>query len=85
MRLQIKNPEARELAARLSRLTGKSMTTVVIEALRFQLSQQQRTQKQHVLCNELMAIGARCAAHIYDPTHATAHGDFLYEENGMPE
>ncbi|MCZ7665846.1 MAG: type II toxin-antitoxin system VapB family antitoxin [Chloroflexi bacterium] len=40
MALNIKSKEAHELAAKLAKLTGKSMTAVVTEALRTQLRQQ---------------------------------------------
>lgn len=84
MGLNIKNEEAHELAAELARLTGKSMTAVVIDALRTQLKQMQRYQERETRLEELMAIGERCAAHIQHPVTALQHGEILYDETGMP-
>jgi antitoxin VapB len=84
MGLNIKNKEAHELAAELAKLTGRSMTAVVIDALRVQMKQQQRYQDKETRLQELMAIGRRCAAHIHQPVTALQHGEMLYDETGMP-
>ena len=84
MGLNIKNKEAHELAAELAKLTGRSMTAVVIEALQTQLNQLQRYQDRETRLEELMAIGKRCAAHIHQPVTALQHGEMLYDETGMP-
>jgi antitoxin VapB len=84
MGLNIKNQEAHEMAAELAKLTGKSMTAVVIDALRAQLKQLRRHQEKEVRLEELMAIGKRCAAHIHQPVTALGHGEMLYDETGMP-
>jgi antitoxin VapB len=82
--LNIKNKEAHELAAELAKLTGRSMTAVVLDALRIQLKQLQRSQDKEARLQELMAIGKRCAAHIHHPVTALQHGEMLYDETGMP-
>jgi antitoxin VapB len=84
MGLNIKNEEAYELAAELARLTGRSMTAVVIDALRTQLKLMQRYQEKESRLDELMAIGKRCADHIHHPVTALQHGEILYDESGMP-
>jgi antitoxin VapB len=84
MGLNIKNEEAHELAAELANLTGRSMTAVIIEALRTQLKQTRRYQGRDERLEELMAIGKRCAAHIHQPVTALQHGEMLYDETGMP-
>lgn len=83
MGLNIKSKEAHELAAKLARLTGKSMTAVVTEALRTQL-RQQHYQEKETRVQELMAIGKRCAAHIHQPVTAVQHGAPLFDGRGMP-
>ena len=85
MALNIKNEEAHELAARLARLTGRSMTAVVVDALREQLDRVERQQSEIVLVQELMAIGRRCAAHMQQSISAVDHADLLYDERGMPQ
>ena len=84
MGLNIKNEEAHELAAELANLTGRSMTAVIIEALRTQLKQVRRYQDRDERLEELMAIGKRCAVHIHQPVTALKHGEMLYDETGMP-
>jgi antitoxin VapB len=85
MSLNIKNKEVYTLASDLAKLTGQSMTSVVLDALRLQrkrLSQQDNTETR---VQELMAIAARCAKHIRQPVSAVEHGDMLYDESGMPQ
>lgn len=84
MALNIKSTEAHELAAELAKLTGESMTAVVIDALRIQLKQLKRYQEKETRLQELMAIGKRCAAHIHQPVTALQHGELLFDEAGMP-
>ena len=84
MGLNIKNQEAQEVASDLAKLTGKSMTVVVIAALRIQLKQLQRSQDKETRRQELMTIGKRCAAHIHHPVTALQHSEMLYDEAGMP-
>ena len=84
MGLNIKNEEAHELAAELASLTGRSMTAVVIDALRTRLEQLRRSQEKETRLEDLMAIGKRCAAHIHQPVTALQHGEILYNEMGMP-
>lgn len=85
MSLNIKNTEAYELARELARLTGHSMTTVVLEALRQQREQLLLAQQKDVRVQDLMAIAQRCAQHITQPVKAVDHGDMLYDERGLPQ
>lgn len=85
MSLNIKNAEAYDLASELARMTGRSMTTVVLEALRQQRDEVLRQQQKAARVQELMAIAQRCAAHITQPAQAVDHGDLLYDAHGMPQ
>lgn len=85
MSLNIKNNEAYSLASELAKLTGQSMTAVVIDALRTKLEQIKNRQQQKRQVQEMMAIGKRCAAHIKQPIAAIDHGDMLYDDLGMPQ
>ena len=85
MSLNIKNREAYALASELARLTGQSMTAVVIDALRIRQAQIARQQQKEARVQELMSIAKRCAAHIRQPAPAVQHGDMLYDEYGMPQ
>ena len=85
MALNIKNPEAHALASELAELTGMSITAAVIEALRLQVAHYKQVPKeQQRLADELMLIGQRCATHLRQPAKSTDHGDWLYDEKGLP-
>ncbi len=83
MGLNIKNREAHLIAEELSKLTGESMTTAVTIALRERLDRV-RQERGLGLANRLLAIGKDCAVHIKEPFRSADHGDFLYDERGLP-
>ena len=85
MSLNIKNEEAYHLASELAKATGKSMTAVVLDALRGQWEQIRREEEKETRAQELMAIAQRCADHIEQPVAAVEHGDMLYDEHGLPQ
>ena len=60
--LNIKNNEADELARLLARKTGRSITEVVILALREQLRREEGRSSPADQLEELMEIGRHCAA-----------------------
>jgi antitoxin VapB len=61
MSLNIKDPEAHQLAQELSKATGETMTAAVTVALR-ERSRFRRSRKADATAAELLAIGTRCAA-----------------------
>lgn len=80
--LNIKDPEAHELASTISRSTGKSLTRVVIDALRIE---RQKIAPRDVNVNEVRAILARLrSVPDVDPRPSQAIIDDLYDENGLP-
>jgi antitoxin VapB len=81
MSLNIKSPEAHDLAAELARLTGESMTKAVTEALRERLEREKRKRDEDKLFAELMEIAEQCAA--YPRDHRSLE-EFLYDERGLP-
>lgn len=82
MSLNIKSPEAHELAAALARLTGESMTKAVTEALRERLEREKRKRDEDRRFAELMQIAEQCAA--YPRRGDRSLEDFLYDERGLP-
>lgn len=62
MPLNIKNPEADELARALAQVRGRSITDVVIESLRESLARESARVKPRSLKEELREIGKRCAS-----------------------
>lgn len=82
MSLNIKDPEAHQLAQAISRATGESMTSVVKEALRERYARIERV-RGRASVEELLAIADRAAAHVKRPY--ASHAELLYDENGLPK
>lgn len=81
--LNIKNEETCQLAREVAGLTGVSITSAVTLALREKLD---RLRQQRVgLAAELLRIGQECAAHLDEKTLMLDHGEFLYDEMGLPK
>jgi len=83
MTLNIKDPEAHELARKLAARTGESMTRAVTEALRERLARLSRNQQPETAAQELLAIGRRCASSL--KAKPVDHGSLLYDERGLPK
>lgn len=83
MTLNIKDPEAHELARKISEQTGETMTRAVTEALRERLSRLNISRKSIGTADELLAIGRRCAATL--KRKPVDHAALLYDENGLPK
>lgn len=84
MGLNIKNEEACRLAGELARLTGESKTGAITIALRERLARERCSRDADALARELHIIGERCAQLVGPGPVATAHGDALYDERGLP-
>lgn len=83
MALNINNEETRRLAVELAELTGETMTGAITIALRERLERQREIQER---LRNMRAISKRCAAMIRnDWPSAVEHGDFLYDEQGLPK
>lgn len=85
MSLNIKNEETCRLAAELARLTGETMTGAITTALHERLERERHRRGAEALAHELHAIGLRCAALLEPGPSAVEHGDFLYDERGLPK
>ncbi len=81
--MNIKNDETHRLAQELAALTGDSLTGAVTEALRERLERLRR-ERDADLVERLLAIGKDCAAHLKEPFRSIDHGEYLYDERGMP-
>lgn len=84
MSLNIKNEETCRLAGELARLTGETMTGAITVALRDRLEHEKRQRNVDARVRSLLAIGQRCAARLGPGPSAVEHGDFLYDEQGLP-
>lgn len=83
MTLNIKDPEAHELARLLAERTGETMTRAVTEALRERLERLTRTHRPETAAQDLLAIGRRCASTLKGKP--VDHGSFLYDDRGLPK
>ena len=84
MSLNIKNAETHQLARELAELTGESMTEAITVALRERLEREKRERGVEARIKKLRAIRKRSRALLKDGPSAVEHGDFLYDENGLP-
>ena len=84
MSLNIKNEETCRLAGELARLTGETMTGAITVALRDRLEREKRLRNADALAERLHAIGQRCAARMGPGPSAVQHGEYLYDERGLP-
>ena len=84
MGLNIKNPETERLIAELARLEGRTKTAVVTEAVREKIARVRGTRKDN-LAERLLEIGRQCAAQLDPERLALDHGEYLYDENGLPK
>ena len=85
MSLNIKNQETCRLARELANLTGETMTGAITIALEERLEREMHERSVEARVRELRAIGQRCARLLRDGPSAVEHGDFLYDERGLPK
>ena len=84
MSLNIKNEETCRLAGELAHLTGETMTGAITVALMERLERERSERSAEARVERLLAIGRRCAGMMGDGPSAIEHGDFLYDERGLP-
>ena len=83
MPLNIRNPQADQLAAEVARMTGETKTQAVIAALQERLARVQRARERSQRGEELLAIARHCAAlPVLDRRPAEAI--LGYYEHGLP-
>ena len=84
MSLNIKNEETCDLARELATLTGESITGAITVALRERLERERHERSVETRVQELRSIARRCARLLKDGPSAVEHGDYLYDEGGLP-
>lgn len=85
MAINIKNNATCDLARELAELTGDTMTNAITIALHERIEHVKRERDRDELRQDLRAIAKRCAAKMGPGPSATEHGDFLYDEYGLPK
>jgi antitoxin VapB len=83
MSLNIKIPEAQELARQLAAETGESMARAVTEALRERLERVRRARRPSRF-DRLMEIAREYSAHMSEEVRTLDVDKYLYDENGLP-
>ena len=84
MSLNIKNEETCQLARDLADLTGETMTGAITVALRERLERERRARSIDERLQRMRTIAQRCSRLLQDGPSAVEHGDFLYDERGLP-
>jgi antitoxin VapB len=82
MHLNIKTDEAHKLASELADLTGESLTSAVMLALRERLARERRRRRPDRIAARLMKIGSRYAA--LADTGRSPEEILGYDERGLP-
>jgi antitoxin VapB len=83
MALNIRNPEAEQLAAALAKETGESKTSAVTKALKDRLARVQRRKARRRLADELGEIGQHCAS--LPLLDSRSNEEILgYDQDGLP-
>ncbi|MDQ3128631.1 MAG: type II toxin-antitoxin system VapB family antitoxin [Chloroflexota bacterium] len=85
MSLNIKNPETYRLAKELADQTGESLTGAVTEAIRERLDRLKFEQGRDGMAERIHAIAADMRARLPDDFFDIAHGDLLYDVDGLPK
>jgi antitoxin VapB len=83
MAINIKNPEADQLAHELAEATGGTLTDVVIEALRERLAAVRHHEERGILLSEIAKIQAFVAS-LPDRDVRSADEILGYDEFGLP-
>jgi antitoxin VapB len=83
MSLNVKNPEAHELARELAELTGESMSAAVTVAVR-ERRDRVLAHRSGGLTERMLEIGRDCAGRLPAHVRAIDHGELLYDESGLP-
>jgi antitoxin VapB len=82
--LNLKNPRARQLAGELSKLTGESLTTVVIRALEDRLAAERARHGAIRKSDQILAFAQRFAARLPAGISSEGHAE-LFGEDGLPK
>ncbi len=85
MALNIKRDETCRLTAELAALTGENKTEAITVAVRERLERVRRAQGVEERMRAARAIARRCAKLLKPGPGALDHGDWLYDERGLPK
>ncbi len=66
-------------------MTGETITGAITVALSERLERERGERDKDALLRNVRAIAERCAARLGPGPSAVEHGDFLYDEHGLPK
>ena len=81
MTLNIKNEETCRMARELADLTGETVTDAITVALRERLERQREIAER---LKRMREISKRVSSQLKPGPSAIEHGDWLYDERGLP-
>ena len=84
MSLNIKNEETCRLARELADLTGETMTGAITIALEERLERERHERSVEARLQEMRAISNRCAKLLREAGPPVDHGEYLYDDRGLP-
>ena len=85
MSFKPENDEMLRLAGELASLTGETVDEAVNVALRERLERVRHERSVEERLQRIRAISQRTARMLRDGPSAVEHGDFLYDERGLPK
>jgi len=85
MERTLKDEESCRLARDTAAMTGKKLTKVIMIALKQELEHRRRLARADELRSLLAADRKELAEHLKPGPSAVEHGDWLYDENGLPK
>ena len=85
MSLNIKNEQTCKLARELADLTGETMTGAITVALEERLRRERNERSVEKRVQALHAISERCSKLLREAGPPIDHGEFLYDERGLPK
>ena len=81
MSLYIEDEETYRLANELAQLTGETVTDAITSAIRERLEWQREIAER---LRRMREISKRVSSRLKPGPSAVEHGDFLYDEHGLP-
>lgn len=83
--LNIKNEKTCRLASELANLTGETMTGAITVALEERLERERHERGVENRLRKMRAIAGSCARLLRAAGPPVDHGNFLYDERGLPK
>jgi antitoxin VapB len=85
MAISIKDPKTDQLARKISKLTGESLTEAIQHSLQDRLNALERDLKMSANKYRIREIQEQVRKKLPKGVHSLDHSDILYDENGLPK